>query len=108
VKPDQSSKFRLEVGTIASDSVPVAVAPSVRLHIPPALTGFWGTVKPGLAGTTVTVQRQAGTAWRPVVQLKTTAQGRFTVSRTVVPGTYRVRVSAKGFAPGFSKPVTAS
>jgi stage II sporulation protein D len=108
VKPDQSSKFRLVVGTIASGAVPVAVAPSVRLHIPPALTGFWGTVKPGAAGTTVTVQRQAGTAWRPVVQLKTTAQGRFTVSRTVAPGTYRVRVSANGFAPGFSKPVTVS
>jgi stage II sporulation protein D len=108
VKPDQSSKFRLIVGTIASDSVSVAVAPSARLHIPPALTGFWGTVKPGAAGATVTVQRQAGTAWRPVVQLQTTAQGRFTVARTVAPGTYRVRVSAKGFAPGFSKPVIAS
>jgi stage II sporulation protein D len=108
VKPDKSSKFRLVVGTIASDSVPVAVAPSVRLHIPPALTGFWGTVKPAGAGTTVTVQRQAGSASRAVVQLKTTAQGRFTVARTVAPGTYRVRVSAKGFAPGFSKPVVAS
>src|ERR671936_332178 len=108
VKPDQSSKFRLVVGTIASDPVPVAVAPSVRLHIPPALTGFWGTVKPAALTATVTVQRQAGTAWRPVVQLKTTPQGRFTVGRTVPPGTYRVRVAAKGFAPGFSKPVTVS
>ncbi|HYY64971.1 MAG TPA: SpoIID/LytB domain-containing protein [Gaiellaceae bacterium] len=108
VKPDQSSKFRLVVGTIASDPVPVAVAPSVRLHIPPALTGFWGTVKPAALAATVTVQRQAGTAWRPVVQLKTTPQGRFTVGRTVPPGTYRVRVAAKGFAPGFSKPVTVS
>jgi len=25
----------------------------------------------------------------------------------VAPGTYRARVSAKGFAPGLSKPVTA-
>jgi stage II sporulation protein D len=108
VKPDQSSKFRLVVGAIASDPVPVAVAPSVRLHIPPALTGFWGTVKPRLAGATVTIQRQAGSAWRPVVQLTTTAQGRFTVARTVTPGTYRVRVSAKGFAPGFSKPIVLS
>jgi len=105
VKPDQSSQFRLVVGTIASDPLSVAVAPLVRLHVPALLTGFWGTVKPGAAGTTVTIQRQAGSAWRAVASVKTTAQGRFTVTRSVVSGTYRARVSAKGFAPGFSKPV---
>ena len=107
VKPGQSSRFRLAVGTIASNSVAVAVAPSVRLHVPVELTGFWGAVRPGVAGTTVTVQRQAGSAWRPVATVKTTAQGRFTIARSVTPGTYRARVSAKGFAPGVSKPVTA-
>src|SRR2546421_3056124 len=106
VKPSQSSRFRLVVGTIASDAVPVAVAPSVRLHVPAQLTGFWGTVKPGTAGTTVTVQRQAGPAWRVVASVKTTAQGRFTLPRVVAPGTYRARVAAKGFAAGLSKPVT--
>jgi hypothetical protein len=54
----------------------------------------------------VTLQRQAGSAWRSVAGAKTTAQGRFTVTRAVLPGTYRVRVLAKGFAPGLSKPVT--
>ena len=34
VRPSQSSRFRLVVGTIASDAVRVAVAPSVRLHAP--------------------------------------------------------------------------
>jgi len=106
VKPGQSSRFRLLAGTIASDSVSVAVAPSVRLHVPPALTGFWGAVRPGAAGTTVSVQRQVGSAWRAVASVKTTAQGRFTIPRAVLPGTYRARVSAKGFAPGLSKPVT--
>ena len=106
VKPDQSSRFRLVAGTIASDAVAVAVAPSIRLHVPAELTGFWGAVRPGGAGATVTVQRQAGSAWRPVARVKTTAQGRFTIPRSVVPGTYRARVSAKGFAPGLSKPVT--
>jgi stage II sporulation protein D len=107
VKPGQSSRFRLAVGTIASNSVAVAVAPSVRLHVPVELTGFWGTVRPGVAGATVTVQRQAGSAWRAVATMKTNAQGRFTIARSVTPGTYRARVSAKGFAPGVSKPVTA-
>jgi stage II sporulation protein D len=106
VKPSQSSQFRLVVGTIASDPVPVAVAPSVRLRVRAQLTGFWGTVRPGAAGTTVTIQRQAGSAWRVVASVQTTAQGRFTLTRAVAPGTYRARVAAKGFAPGLSKPVT--
>jgi stage II sporulation protein D len=106
VRPSQSSRFRLAVGTIASDAVAVAVAPSVRLHAPADLTGFWGTVRPGAAATTVTIQRRVGSAWRVVASVKTTAQGRFTLTRVVAPGTYRARVAAKGFAPGLSKPVT--
>ena len=106
IKPSQSSQFRLVVGKIASDPVPVAVAPSVRLHAPADLTGFWGTVKPRSAGMTVAIQRQAGSAWRAIARVKTTANGRFTLSRTVTPGTYRARVSTKGFAPGVSKPVS--
>ena len=106
MKPAQSSRFRLVADDIASGAVAVSVAPTVRLHVPAELTGFWGTVRPGLAGTTVTIQRQAGPGWRVVANLKTTAKGRFTLSRVVVPGTYRVRVSAKGFAIGLSKPVT--
>jgi hypothetical protein len=107
VKPTQSSRFRLVAdNTIASDPVAVSVAPTASLHIPAVLTGFWGTVRPGLSGTTVTIQRQAGSAWRVVANVKTTANGRFTISRAVGPGTYRARVSARGFAIGLSKPVT--
>jgi stage II sporulation protein D len=106
VKPVQSSRFRLVADDIASGAVAVSVAPTVGLHVPAALTGFWGTVRPRLAGTTVTIQRQAGAGWRVVANVKTTAKGRFTLSRAVVSGTYRARVSAKGFAIGLSKPVT--
>src|SRR5207248_2854057 len=60
----------------------------------------------GIARGVSSVERQAGSAWRPVARVKTTVQGRFTIPRSVVPGTYRARVSAKGFAPGLSKPVT--
>ena len=106
IRPSQSSQFRLVVGTIVSDPVSVSVAPSVRLHAPADLSGFWGTVKPRTAGATVTIQRQAGPAWRVIARAKTTAQGRFTLTRAMTPGTYRARVASKGFAPGLSKPVT--
>jgi stage II sporulation protein D len=105
VKPEVSSKFRLAAGSITSEPVFVAVAPLVRLHVPSDLSGFWGTVRPSLPGTAVLIQRQAGSAWRPVVRAQTNAKGRFTVSRPVAPGTYRARVSAKGLAPGSSQPV---
>ena len=106
IKPAQTSRFRLVVGKIASDPISVAVAPSVRLFAPADLTGFWGTVKPRATGTTVTIQRQAGSAWRAMARVKTTAQGRFTLTRVLTPGTYRARVSTRGMAPGVSKPVT--
>jgi hypothetical protein len=106
VKPTQSSRFRLVADNIASDPVAVSVAPSVRLQVPADLTGFWGVVRPATAGATVTIQRQAGSAWRTIARVRTTANGRFTLSRSLVSGTYRARVAAKGFAPGLSKPVT--
>jgi hypothetical protein len=108
IKPTQSSQFRLVVGKIASDPVRVTVAPSVGLHAPPDLTGFWGTVKPRTSGTAVSIQRQAGSGWRAIARVKTTAQGRFTLTRAVTPGTYRARVATRGYAPGLSKPLTLS
>jgi stage II sporulation protein D len=105
VKPEASTKFRLVFGSIASDAVAVAVAPSVRLHAPDALSGVWGTVRPAAAGTTVLIQRQAGPAWRTVARLRPNQRGRFALERSVEPGTYRALVSAPGFALGISKPV---
>ena len=107
VKPQSSSRFRLAYGEMTSDPVAVSVAPAVRLRVAYDLTGFLGTVKPAAAGAAVMIQRQVGPGWRPVARAVTTAAGRFTLSQPVEPGTYRARVSAKGFAPGFSQPVTA-
>jgi 5-hydroxyisourate hydrolase-like protein (transthyretin family) len=89
--------------------VAVAVSRSVRLHVPNDLSGFWGTVKPLAAGIPVRIQRQAGSAWRTIAGAATTAQGRFTIARNVLPGTYRVRIAAgAGFATSVSKPITVS
>src|SRR3954469_9850581 len=108
IRPDQSSKSRLVVGDIASGAVAVSVAPSVTLRLPQTVNGFSGTVKPAAAGTTVTIQRQAGTAWRVVMRVKTTAPGSYVAAIDPTPGTYRARVVAKGMAPGLSKPVIVS
>jgi stage II sporulation protein D len=106
VKPASSSRYRLVFGTIASDAVPVTVAPAVRLHVPLDLSGFWGAVKPASAGVTVTVQRQTSTGWTAFARAKTNELGKFAISRPVVSGTYRARVAVKGLAIGLSRPVT--
>ena len=108
VKLDQSSKFRLVVGEIASGAIAVAVAPSVTLQLAQSVNGFSGRVRPAAAGTTVTVQRQVGAGWRVALRVQTTAQGRYVAAMDPVPGTYRARVLTKGLAPGFSRPVAVS
>jgi stage II sporulation protein D len=106
IRPTETSRFRLAVGEMSSSPVAVPVARSLRLHVPNDLTGFWGTVRPAAAGVSVRIQKQAGVAWRTVATATTKPTGRFTLARTVAPGTYRVRVAAgAGFVTGLSKPV---
>jgi stage II sporulation protein D len=109
VKPTASSSFRLVVGDIATDPVAVSVARSVGFHVARDLSGFWGTVKPGDAGTRVQIQRQVGPLWTTVATLTTRAQGRFTLVRIVGPGTYRARIPAgQGYVSGVSKSIAVS
>jgi stage II sporulation protein D len=104
IKPTSTTRFRLAVGDISSSPVAVAVARSVRLHVPPDLSGFWGRVRPAAAGVAVRIQRQAGAGWRTVAAARTKASGRFTLPRPVAPGSYRARVAAgAGFVTGVSK-----
>jgi len=49
-----------------------------------------------------------GVGWRVALRVQTTALGRYVAAMDPVPGTYRARVSTKGLAPGFSRPVVVS
>jgi hypothetical protein len=95
VRPTKTVAYRLLADTIPSGAVRIAVAPFIRLHVPPDRSGFWGVERPALAGQTVQVQRQQGAGWRTVARTTVTAAGKFTIARTVPPGTYRAR-----FSPG--------
>jgi stage II sporulation protein D len=103
IRPTATSRYRLTADDISSAPVAVPVTRRIVLHVPPDQTGFWGAVRPG-AGVLVRVQRQAGPAWRTIAAARTNAAGRFTVARSVTPGTYRARVAAgAGFVTGLSK-----
>jgi 5-hydroxyisourate hydrolase-like protein (transthyretin family) len=104
IRPKESGRFRLAVGTISTSPVAVAVMRLVRLHVPNDQSGFWGTVRPAAEGVAVRIQRQAGGGWRTLATARTKQSGRFTVARPVAAGTYRARVAAgSGFATGVSK-----
>jgi stage II sporulation protein D len=106
IRPRASSRFRLAVGDLSSSAVAVPVARFVRLRVPRDLTGFWGTVRPAGAGIAVRIQRQTGGGWRTIATARTKPNGRFTVARAVLAGTYRARVAAgAGFVTGVSAPV---
>jgi stage II sporulation protein D len=104
VKPKRTTDYRVVGAKAASGAVRVTIAPRVRLEV--GAGGLAGTVRPGLAGVRVDVQRQAGSRWTTVASVRTTATGSFSATFDVAAGTYRARVGAtQGLAAGVSLPL---
>jgi stage II sporulation protein D len=102
VKPQISTSYRLAVGSVAGTAVRVAVAPFLRLHVPNDRTGFWGVVRPALAGT-VAIQRLGQSGWTTVAKAPVDKAGKFTAQLAVQLGSYRARLApGHGFAAGTS------
>jgi stage II sporulation protein D len=104
VKPTLTTRYRLTSGKVAAAAVRVPVAPLARFYparTPDQLTGY---VRPAtLAGTTVLIQRQQGTAWPTVAQTTVGADGGFLAKLPLSTGVYRARIaSGHGFVVGFS------
>jgi stage II sporulation protein D len=107
VKPERTLRYRIEVAGAASPPALVHVAPRVLLAQPVDLTGLGGTVRPRLAGATVTIERRQGSAWKQVAQARVDRSGSFRAELAVAPGSFRARVAAvDGFTEGTS-PVLA-
>jgi stage II sporulation protein D len=103
IKPTQTLRYRIEGKDAASPALLVRVAPRVRLAAPADPSALSGTVRPKLAGATVSIERRKGTAWNPVAEGTVDQSGAFRAQLQVVPGAYRARVAASGgFAEGLS------
>jgi hypothetical protein len=104
VKPAITTRYRLSTGKVSAAPVRVPVAPLARFYparTPDQLTGY---VRPAsLAGTTVLIQKQQGSAWPTVGQATLEANGDFLAKLQLTTGVYRARVSSgHGFVVGFS------
>jgi SpoIID/LytB domain protein len=104
VKPTVTTRYRLASGKVVAAAVRVPVAPLARFYptrTPDELSGY---VRPTtLAGASVLIQRQQGTAWPTVAQTTVGADGDFLANLPLTTGVYRARVSSgRGFVVGFS------
>ena len=103
VKPVQTTRYRIEVEGAASPALLVEVIPRVQLVRATEPGVLAGTVRPKLAGAVISIERMSGSSWIPVGQSSVDGTGAFRVALTLVPGSYRARISATaGFAAGVS------
>ena len=97
VRPTASGQYRLNVGSARTAVTRVAVAPRIALNPVTDPMEVRGTVRPLLAGAAVEVQRQnGGGVWQTVGRARVNAQGEFTASVYIPPGSYRARVPTPG------------
>lgn len=107
VKPQRSVRYRLQAADASSPALLVRVAPRVELRQAVEPATLEGSVRPRLAGATVTVERRAGSEWVEVAETTTDSAGEFTVAVPSARGAYRARVApAQGYAEALT-PVLA-
>jgi SpoIID/LytB domain protein len=96
VRPTASGQYRLTAGTVHTAAITVGVAPRVTLDPVVEAMTLSGTVRPALNGTSVELQRLAGTVWRTVGRATIDAAGDFSAHMRIPPGSYRARIPAPG------------
>jgi SpoIID/LytB domain protein len=105
VKPQRTVRYRLQAGRASSPALLVRVAPRVELRQGAEPATLEGSVRPRLAGATVTVERRVGSEWVEVAQGKVDGAGEFSVALPSARGAYRARVAP---AQGYAEAVTAA
>jgi stage II sporulation protein D len=107
VKPGGPVAFRLAVGKLRGSVLTVPVAP--RVLATRTAEGIAGTVAPAREGAAVQLQRLDGARWVAAGKATLAADGSFTASLELAPGTYRARVApAAGFVQGLSAAIDVS
>jgi SpoIID/LytB domain protein len=103
VKPVRTTRYRIEVEGAASSALLVQVTPRLQLVRPAEPGVLTGTVRPKLAAAAISLERKSAASWVPVGQATLDDTGAFRVELTLVPGSYRARISATdGLAAGVS------
>ena len=101
VRPQVTTQYRLVWGTVRAGLAKIAVAP--RVDASTSASAVTGSIRPVLAGSTVELQQQSGTAWTTVASTVTDASGAWSFAGTEPAGSYRVRCApGQGLAAGVS------
>jgi stage II sporulation protein D len=101
VAPRRTTWYRLGPPSFGV-TTSVRVEPRLRITMVRARS-LSGTMRPRLAGTTVSVQKLASGAWKAMAAGTVNADGAWTVSFRVRPGSYRaVATPGHGLVPGAS------
>jgi hypothetical protein len=72
------------------------VAPRITLDPVVEAMTLSGSVRPVLSGTSVELQRLAGTVWRTVGRATVDPAGAFSTYMRIPPGSYRAHIRAPG------------
>jgi hypothetical protein len=94
VKPVRTTRYRIEVEGATSPAMLVQVTPRLQLAAPIEPGALTGSVRPKLAGETISIERRNGARWVSVGQSTVDESGAFRVELTLVPGGYRARIAA--------------
>jgi hypothetical protein len=101
MRPQVATQYRLVWGTVRAGLAKIAVAP--RVDASATASAVTGSIHPVLAGSTVELQQQSGTAWTTVASTVTDASGAWSFAGTEPAGSYRVRCApGQGLAAGVS------
>jgi stage II sporulation protein D len=104
VRPQQTTRYRIETKSASSPTLLVRVAPLVRMSNPVDTSELVGTVRPRLSGAPVTFERLGPSGWASIARTVIDGSGGFRATVPLQPGSYRARVPATG---GFAEGVTA-
>ena len=96
VRPTTTADYRLSLGSARTAPIRLGVAPQIRLQPVTDPMELRGTIRPGIVGAAVEIQRLAGNTWRGVGRATVAEGGTFTAAMHVPPGSYRARVSRPG------------
>ncbi len=96
VRPTSTADYRLAFGSARTAAIRLGVAPQVRLSPVTDPMELRGTMKPGIVGARVEIQRLNGRVWGTVGSAVVVEGGTFAAQIHVPPGSYRARIPTPG------------
>ena len=110
VRPTSTADYRLAFGSARTAAIRLGVAPQVRLSPVTDPMELRGTMRPGIVGASVEIQRLNGKIWGTVGNTSVVEGGTFAAQMHVPPGSYRARIPTpgRGLVAGTSQTLVVS